>query len=130
MPSHPLDPELAHLKRLQSHLASAVNKAVWARELQRRATRISALVRRLPSLVRVAGAERSRTESGWVVSLVDDEGVCQAVLEVVTDSPARRAAELSAPLPMRVLLPDLVNLAELAQLASSGAVLLVYPRAA
>jgi len=61
---------------------------------------------------------------------VDEEGVRHEILELVTDSPARTAAQLAIPLSIYVRRADLLNIVELEQLALSGAVVLVLPEAA
>ena len=127
---HLLDAELRELKRLQRRLVSRANKLVWSRALQKRATRVAALLRRLPPLVVVEGTERSRVTDGWLLEVVDGDGVRTEVLRLVTATPARSAAELACPLLLVVHRADLVRLAKLEELASSGIVVLVYSEAA
>jgi len=129
MPGHELHAELRALKQLERRLVTAANRRLWREAVQRRATRISAVARRLASLTTREGAVRLRTIDGWVAVVVDEEGVRCEALRLVTRNGARKLCQVDEALPLQVVAPDLVRMDHLEQLASSGAVVLVLPEA-
>ena len=130
MPGHELHAELRALKRFKRRLVTAANRQLWRDAVQRRATRISALVRRLVSLTTREGAVRLRATDGWVVVVADEQGVRCDVFRLVTRNGARTLDQIEEAIPLHVLAPDLVKMDQLEQLGSSGAVVLVPPKAA
>ncbi len=124
MPGHELHAELAAVKRLQRRLTSASNRILWRKAVRKRATMISILLRRLPSVLLAENAELSRTPNGWSVSAVDDRRERHPVVELVTYTKAHSFDDLTHALPLRVLAQALVRQDRLEELVMTGMVAL------
>ena len=98
------DQELARVKRLASRAERSMKSRRWRRAMQRRAARVSAVVRALPALILADRFTVSKTSGAWTVT-VDGE----TVVVISTKTPARSLEEIDAPLPMRVVRFELVN---------------------
>jgi hypothetical protein len=117
MSEHLPSPELAVLHRLVSRARSAASGVLWRQAGQRRATRTATLIRLLPRVVPGRRVARSKVALGWVISTEPSV----AVLTVGVRA-GRTVEELTAPVPVRVHRPDLVDLDLLARLHAAGLV--------
>ncbi len=124
MPAHELHSELAALKRLQRRLISSSNRMAWRTAVRKRATLVSVVLRRLPSVLLAENAELSRTPHGWSVSAVDDRRERHPVVELVTYTKAHSFDDLTHALPLRVLAQALVRQDRLEELVMTGMVAL------
>jgi hypothetical protein len=119
-----LDEELAMLRHVTSTVRRAGRRTSWHAATARRSSRIAAVLRTLPRLLRRCDFKREKTVDGWAIVLETSVGKAH-VLTVETRTPARTTSDLNAPIVLHVHCPEFVDDSLLRELESRESVRVV-----
>jgi hypothetical protein len=116
------DLELRTLHRLASFARAAVARVRWRAEMQRRAMRVSAVVRNLQYWSLETDARRVKVAGGWAF-ISTTSGATLVTID--TRVAGKNIAEVAEPVTVRVHVAEFVDTGELQRLAREGLIHLV-----